>query len=313
MNKAPIIPVLLSGVSVNPLFTGVTCPAIVPTVGPTELLTNPGFEGTYDTEASGIDVAPGWSNSGLDTGTDTASKETSIFHGGSASQKFVNDAANEGIAHDANVLATGKWYQISLWAYRNSGGSSARMRDTILATLIDTGLFATTGAWSQAIGTGRSTGAGSLGVQGSAGWNGQVDDASCMEIDFASMLTSLGSLTGRDGTYICKPTAAACTQVGMAIGYLDVNNLVLAYIDRVSLTAKLIKRISGTWTSVISASFTYSAGAELKVIISGTSYSLYYNGTQIGTTQTISDTLGYEVHGFNSLSGNSVGVVSANP
>ena len=99
----------------------------------------------------------------------------------------------------------------------------------------------------------------------------------------------------------------------MAVAYLNATNFVLAVVDRGSNTAKLLKLIAGTWTQIISGAVTYSAAAELKVVISGTSYSLYYNTIQVGTTQTISNTLGDGIYGFNALAGNTVGSVTANP
>ena len=53
--------------------------------------------------------------------------------------------------------------------------------------------------------------------------------------------------------------------------------------------ARLDKFVAGTRTSVISAAVTYVEGAELEVRKSGTSYTLYYNGTPVAAAATIAD------------------------
>ena len=64
-----------------------------------------------------------------------------------------------------------------------------------------------------------------------------------------------------------------------------------------------------TWTSVISAAATYSAGATMTVIKDGTSYSLFYNNAKVGSTSTISDAglVSNTKHGlFSTYSGNTL-------
>jgi hypothetical protein len=297
--------------------TSVTAPAITPTLG-AEALANAGFEGTYDDESGGgggtVNVAPSWNNSGCETdGTDTLDSEGTTVHGGSAAQKIIANAANEGVITAANSAPAKAWFQVSYWAYPNSGTVGGLASNTILPTV------SAAGAWSQGIATGRGGSfASTLRISSSSGaFNGFIDDASIKLIDVASMVSLLGSLSGRNGAYICTPTVTAFTQCGIDVAYLNASNFARVYVDRTSAsaaTANLVKFISGnTWTSVISGAITYGATKELKVIISGTSYSLYYDNVQVGTTQTISDTLGEDIYGFNTYPGNTVGVVTANP
>jgi len=304
------------GIAQNPLFSGVTCPAINPTLG-SELLTNTGFEGTYVDESGGgggtVNVAPNWDNSGCETdGTDTLDKETTIIHSGSASQKIIVNGAAEGVI-STQTLSGSAWYQISGWAYRASGTGTAVFTDDL--GVIITPALATTGAWAQGIATGRTSITNRKVIARSVvNFNGYVDDASAKAITFSSMLSPrLGSLPGRNGTYTCRPVVTLSTQAGMVIAYNSATALVLAIVDQVAARAKLLKLIGTTWTEVISGAIAYSSGQELRVVISGTSYSLYYNSLQVGTTQTISDSLGEDVYGFNSYVGNSVGIVTANP
>jgi len=80
-------------------------------------------------------------------------------------------------------------------------------------------------------------------------------------------------------------------------------NFVIAYLDGQG-NAKLDKCVAGVYTNVISAAVTYSAGATLRVIKSGTSYSLFYAGAAVGTTQVISDAgiISNTLHGIFSTS-----------
>jgi len=314
-----ITTVLAGGGVVNPLNDGVSCPAITPTLG-SELLTNPGFEGTYDDESAGgggtINVAPNWNNQGCETdGTDTLDKETTTIHGGSASQKAVVNAGVEGVVTDEVPVTSDSWYQLSVYAYRISGSGLMWIRDN--SSQILSSAVGTDSTWVQALGTGISFLAARpvLCVSRNAnGFNGYIDDASVKEITVSSTLsTLLGTLTGRDGTYTCTPTVADATQCGMVIGYLNATNFVVAFVDRGQGKARLLKNIGGTWTEVIAGNITYSAATELKVITSGTDWALYYGVGQIGTTQTIADSLGEGVYGFNTYAGNDVGTVTANP
>lgn len=62
---------------------------------------------------------------------------------------------------------------------------------------------------------------------------------------------------------------------------------IVAYIDGRQLI--LSKFINGAYTQLIRKAITYSAGADLEIRKNGTSVMAYYNGSQIGTTQTVSD------------------------
>jgi hypothetical protein len=289
--------------------TTIAAPAITPTLG-AELLVNPGFEGTYDTEAVGIDIAPDWNMSNLDTGTDTAAKELTTIHGGSASQKFACDAASEGVVSAANCFTSIGWYQIEYWSHKTATVRAFDANGDIQASPAGA-----SGIWERAIGTGRLVVANSpIYIRTTAAGAATIylDDASVKLITLASMLVSVGTRAGRDGTYICTPTVAAESQAGMAVAYLGATDFVLAVVNRAltTTTAKLLKYISGTWTQVITGSITYGATKQLKVVISGTSYSLYYDNVQVGTTQTIANTLGEGVYAFNALAGNTVGTVT---
>lgn len=66
-------------------------------------------------------------------------------------------------------------------------------------------------------------------------------------------------------------------------------NFILALLTNGGNTCTLHKCVAGTYTQLISTAVTYSAGAILRVILDGSAVRLYYNGVQVGTTQTVSD------------------------
>lgn len=74
-------------------------------------------------------------------------------------------------------------------------------------------------------------------------------------------------------------------------------NYILAYHD--GTNAVLEKYVAGSVTSLISSAAAFVADATLKVILTGTQVQLWYNGSQIGATQTVSDAgiLSNTIHG----------------
>lgn len=72
--------------------------------------------------------------------------------------------------------------------------------------------------------------------------------------------------------------------------------LVRGYGPKVALT----KVVNGAVTNLINNNVTYSAGANLRIVASGSSVSIYYNGAQVGATQTIDDAgiLNNKIHGL---------------
>lgn len=81
----------------------------------------------------------------------------------------------------------------------------------------------------------------------------------------------------------------------------DPQNFVIAYHN--GGKAWLDKCVAGTWTQVVNATATYAAGATIRVIKSGTSYALFYNNAQVGSTSTISDAgiISNTLHGLFSI------------
>lgn len=285
----------------------IECPAITPTLG-SELLSNGGFEAPYNTTGT-LSIANGWINSNMVDGVDSAAEETTIVHAGTSSQR-VTAAQNKGVT-SAALISLGKWYHLGYYLYGTGAGSVAVL-DSAATSYVRTHTNPPA-SWSNFFATFRGKSASDRRVSivcGTGGYDWYNDGFSLKEI--TNMTTYLGDFPPANGTYQCTPTVEAYTCAGMYIRYLNATNFVALYIDRVTGTAKLVKCIAGTWTEVISGSITYGAEDILKCIVDGTNYSLYYNGVQVGTTQTISDTLGTAVYGFSTYAANTVGEVTVN-
>lgn len=287
-----------------------TTVSITPTLG-SELLTDPGWEGNY---------TAGQNDNATKAGLPTLAQSADV-HGGSKAQQMVATANNDAIGMRRAGLAAGGWYQGSGWVKRTAGAAG-----TVLArfVLVGTGAYATTpitGAdYAQFIFTGRKTSADELSVDclqsGAAPFDTIImDDFSIKAITLASCLSLAGDPGTREGVFDCAPTLTAGTQCGMTIGVDDETNPtygLFAYHD--GTNAHLVRLENGTWQAEsINAAATYSAAAQLRVVIVGQSVGLYYNGAQIGTTQTI-DTSAYgtKLCGFSTYASNTCGTISHN-
>ena len=71
---------------------------------------------------------------------------------------------------------------------------------------------------------------------------------------------------------------------GIVARYVDEDNYLYAYHD--GTNAVLVKMVSGSPTTLITAAATYAAGANIAVMLDGGDYRLWYNNVQVGTAGT---------------------------
>lgn len=286
----------------------IVCSTITPTLG-AELVVNGGFT------AWTSDNPDSWTITG-ESGDDPEVSEaaTGELHadtptlGGGMCNLYSSATAQRPII-DQNILTAGDWYHAGVTIDGRGSGSLA-LYDNL--SLIDL-RYNTTGV---KVGTGRSGGTLLRLRIAAASGDITIDDVTCKKLTLSSLLAALGSLSRQTGTFTCQPTVTDDTQAGLVFNYLDANNFVVMYVDRAAVSvdkAYLVKCVAGTYTEVESDTITYGAATELKCVVDGTTYKLYYDDVQVGSDQTISDTLGTQVYGFSTYASNTVGLVTTSP
>ena len=236
-------------------------------------------------------------------------------HGGSKAQQFVGTVNFDRVTWAVYTPTVGEVYQGSIWNKRLDGSNGLVGSGLYYATSRSIMKRVTDAAYTQDVATVIAVDGNPLvtycAVQyGATGFDTVVgDDASLKKVTGTDLL--LGTLGHKDGTYICHPTVAPYTQCGLKILWLDTTTFVMPIINRKteSNQAELWKSVNNVWTKVISGAITYGDTKELKVVVSGSDFSLYYNTVQVGSTTEIPDTFGYTVYGFNAYAGNLVGTV----
>lgn len=180
---------------------------------------------------------------------------------------------------------TGTWYKATYTLSGFSVGTFQLQFGTTAAVGVADASNATFVETQRALGT-------AVGIK-AVGGTGTVDNVSFLPLNLKDLFSSL-VLATQDviADVAVTSVAALSTQSGVVVNLDSVStpaNFVIAYIDRGLAVARLEKCVAGTYTQVISAAITYSAGAVLRVAKTDTSYSLYYNNVQVGAVSTISD------------------------
>jgi hypothetical protein len=252
-----------------------------------------GMEGDYSNPAAGIYIAPSWNNIGLATGADTAAKEETIVHGGSAAQAIVASAGNRGIYSGAVTLTLGVWYRLGCWMYKKSGAPRLR-GDSKLATPnhVDPTL---TNTWENCFVISRCVSAGGSYIYtnsvnpSAADWI--IDDVAIQPQTLVSMLGPAYTTADGDFDIEVAVKCAANTQIGFACNLdskTDPKYGVFVYIDRAKMYVDSLT--NGVWASVMAGTtISYLEGRAVRIRKTGTTYSVYYGDVQIGADQTIND------------------------
>ncbi len=93
--------------------------------------------------------------------------------------------------------------------------------------------------------------------------------------------------TGKPSAIVTSKVTRAGGEAGLLLRYADGNNFVSCRHNGTNVT--LIKKVATVNTTLVNAAATYVAGAELRVIMDGKKFRVYYNNALVGTEQTISD------------------------
>ena len=249
-----------------------------PTLGD-DLVTNGGFDsdttGWTATNATLASVAGGQSGNCLEV---------------------TNTAASKCYAYQAITTTIGKWYKIYGY-YKNGTASSTLKAGTSAGGSQNYGKSLSTATWSaryaEFLATATTTYISCVCESTTAGDTSLFDGISINEVSETSEVFSTIPSNTSNIIIDIVPGTYTETSGGIVLNLdstTNPQNFVIAYVSTVgTATAKMIKCVGGTYTSIISATVTATGGATLRVIKDGTSYSLYYNNAQVGSTSTISD------------------------
>ena len=248
------------------LSGGVSSP--VPVVG-SELVTNGGAENG--------DPPTGWTT----YSNPTISRSTEQVHNGIYSTKVVGGTGENGARPPVISVTSGKWYALEGYVYvdTNTGFSiyGADMSSGRIINLVT--------GWNKLYDVNRSTASSSselITVRNRSGTStNYVDDVSVKELTLPSLFSNVSEATTNKIVSV-GITLTVGTQAGIVLN-LDNNtspqNFVIAYHDGTNV--HLEKDVGGTYTSLINTAATYVAGATLKVLKVGTSYTVVYNNVSL--------------------------------
>lgn len=265
-----------------------------------ELLANPGLEGSYT-----AGLAPSLSK----TGSPTVSEDTSTPHGGSSAQQFIAAANGNLLQFTSPAGVADTWYQVSEYAKRTAGATT-----TTCMGVFQTGMLPETAnsPFAEIVSATYillkfafySTSTNTIftrPVQEATTPGGQtviVDDVSLQKITRSSLYTLTNS-GAKDGIWKVKPDTftdnSLCGVVIRADSGTDPTNCIYAVIQRqprasTSVLIYLMKKVGSTTSLVMSVqTAAIVADAWFEVRASGTTISVWYNGVQKGTNQTVSD------------------------
>src|SRR3990167_2893172 len=194
----------------------------------------------------------------------------------------VATAATSDLTAVVAPLTTGAWYQTVFTIAAFTGGT--------VNVKLGTAVFPTHGSAATFTETGRATSTALAFTAAAATLD--VDNFSAVPLTLSELFASIGALSTADvhaRIAVTLDGALLGKQAGLVVNLDSAAtpaNFILAYLDGRG-NAVLDECVAGTYTNKISAAITYSAGALLYVIRSGTSAWLFYNNAQVGTVQTM--------------------------
>lgn len=237
----------------------------------------------------------------------TREKSGTQKHGGSQSLHLVTDASSEGALQTVTLGAAPKWVRFSGWLYRVATSLNFRATGGGFSDLIGA---TENGEWQRKIITGRTTSGTTSVIQAlSSSGEGYADDYSVMVLSvpalFRTVRTSVPSVTAQVVLSTMPANTVSMLQAGLVINMdseTNPQNFVIAYYSGRDAKVYLDKCVAGVYTNLVSGAVTYGAAKILKVVKNGTTYQVSYDGSQVGTDQTITGMNGTR-HGIFSTDG----------
>ena len=275
-----------------------------PTLGG-ELLTDGGFE-NWSSPTNLVS----WTE--VVSGASGVAQETTIVNSGSNAARISVDTSNSVVYIRQSVAATiGAWIAYSAHLTTNVNERSVRI-DLSSTTQATGPTIALTLAYQRYNQSARATGTTQTldiirAVMVDASY--YVDDASVRTISLPTTLATIAGSAANQTASAKIHTLTTGTQAGVG-ALLDSasnpQNFLIAYHDGTNV--RLEKCVSGVYTQLISTAVTFVSNAQIEIRRpSGNTFQLWYNGTQRGTDQTISDSgiINNNLYGiFSTYSGN---------
>lgn len=221
----------------------------------------------------------------------TVSRANGARTGGAGSYLLsAQRGTNNYAAGRATTLVVGDWYQVSIWVKAQGGSVGVELQTVPVIAFVHSAPD-----WLRIFLTGRTyTASTAVRLQtSSATYPGLYDDALLQKLTLASLF-STDAYAGADcdlSVAYVRNDPLVAAQAGL-VARLDSDtnpaNFIICYVTPTS-SFQVDKCVAGTYTNVITGVVTYEAGKRIRLVCSGNDVSAYYNGVQIGTTQTVSD------------------------
>jgi hypothetical protein len=255
----------------------------VPTLG-SELLIDGGLENW--TSATNL---TSWDE--FIAGTSTINRESTTVYGGTYSCRL-NISASGDLAQIARLSATvaGGWYRSSVFVQ-----SDLPTQFVVGLAGVSEIFLSSETTWAERASTHRATGANYYLLGRTSGIsNGRtiyLDDASLKAISLPTLFATITGASSNQTAAAKIATLTTGTQSGV-VALLDSasnpQNFLNAYHNGTSVL--LDKCVAGTYTNLITTTVAFTANAPIEIRRpSGNTFQLWYNGTQRGTNQTVSD------------------------
>jgi hypothetical protein len=264
-----------------------------PTLSGVELITNPGFEGTY---ASGI--APNWTK----YPAGAVASESADVHEGTAAQYIGNGTGAVGqISSKVFALSLGDWVRCSGWSKLTGAGYLMLQQGFGGYTTFNQITISGDGsAYVQRFTSEYVPATGNHGFNERVNTNATAETNNAILDTFSVQKLTLSTITAYyNEAYSGATRAGVSMRVGIAgqpagvIGWWDKANMfqncLVARHDGVN--AILFKVVGTTYSSLINLPAAYADDADLEIRrLTGTNtFQLWYNGSQVGANQTIAD------------------------
>jgi hypothetical protein len=240
----------------------------------------------------------------LQNGTATLTGGADEWTGGSGTQSLYVSSNGVGLANSAKQSISsqpvGTWFQMSGWIKKISGEYVyLQYYDSVSGAALSTNAT----SWTNRVLVSRITGtSGFVYCLPYLGGTGQAacDDLAFRTITLSSVFSTISSGKS-DVVATAKVTLNSGNRAGLVVNLdsqISPNNFVIAYHNGTNIV--LEKSVGGTYTTLINTAVTYVPGATIRLEKDGTTYKLFYNGTQRGTDQTITDAgiINNTIHGL---------------